>query len=78
MQFIPAFSLYVYKKDVYPFFHCLSLFPCSAIVVRTEKNFRFMSIRYSAARHIAVRAKHQPRRMDMRFISIMTLNPTSP
>jgi hypothetical protein len=49
----------------------------AAIVVRTETNSRFMSIRYSAVRHIAVRAKHQPRRMGMRFISIMTLNPTN-
>jgi hypothetical protein len=49
----------------------------AAIGVRTEKNFRFMSMRSSAVRHIAVREKHQPRRMDMRFISIMTLNPTS-
>jgi hypothetical protein len=48
----------------------------AAIVVRTEKNC-LMSIRFSAIRQYAVTAKHQPRRMDMRFISVMTLNPTS-
>ena len=51
--------------------------PIAAIVVRTKKNFRFMSIRFSAVRHIAVPANRQPRRMDMRFISICTVNSTS-
>jgi len=39
---------------------------------------RFMSIRFSAVRPILlITAKHQPRRMGMRFISVCTVNPTS-
>jgi hypothetical protein len=49
----------------------------AAIVVRTERNFRFMSIRFSAVRQYCYSAKHQPRRMGMRFVSICTLNPTN-
>ena len=47
----------------------------AAIVVRTEKisvSCRFASVPFD---NIAVTAKHQPRRMDMRFISILTHNP---
>src|SRR5262249_60117768 len=36
-----------------------------------------MSIRFFVVDSIAVTAKHQPGRMDMRFISIMTLNSNS-
>src|SRR5262245_22366426 len=49
----------------------------AAIVVRTEKisvPCRFASAPFDT---IAVTAKHQPRRMDMRFISVCTVNPTS-
>jgi hypothetical protein len=49
----------------------------AAIVVRTEKisvSCRFASAPFD---NMAVTAKHQPRRMDMRFISICTVNSTS-
>ena len=49
----------------------------AAIVVRTEKNFRFMSIRFSAVRQNAVTANHLPGRIDVRFISISTVSSTS-
>ena len=49
----------------------------AAIVGRTEKDFRFIRFASAPFDKIAVTAKHQPRRMDMRFISVMTLNPTN-
>jgi hypothetical protein len=49
----------------------------AAMVVRTEK--RSVSCRFASSPldNIAVTAKYQPRRIDMRFISILTHNPTN-
>jgi hypothetical protein len=49
----------------------------AAIVVRTKRisvSCRFASVPFD---HMAVTAKRQPRRMDMRFISVCTVNSTS-
>jgi hypothetical protein len=49
----------------------------AAIVVRTEKNSASCRFATSPFDNIAVTAKDQPRRMEMRFISICTVNSTS-
>jgi hypothetical protein len=49
----------------------------AAIVVRSEKTFRFMSIRFSAFRQYCCYSKTLTEEIGMRFISICTINPTS-
>ena len=50
----------------------------AAIVVRTEENFRFMLIRFSAVRqHCCYGKTPTEENGHCDFISIMTLNPTS-